>query len=126
MANFPIDFSKTRFLLAILSAISLTLSGPIAYAQDVPTPTPPADGGDFDGAPDPTPGPEAAPEADPVDEPLPATEGAEPIDDVDGIDVTGPAEDTTAPSPTEQPSNSEELEEIPDPTADPAPGVTHP
>ena len=64
MATFSSCFFKVRLLLAIVSTVGLTLAGPaLTYAQDIPTPTPPADGGEFEGAPDPTPGPELEPES---------------------------------------------------------------
>lgn len=98
---------KSHLLFATLSAVGLTLGAiPLSYAQDVPTPTPPADGGTFEGAPDPTPGPE------------PESSTAEPT--TDALPVSVPADsDTTDLPPDESPATdvlSEEAEPLPDAT----------
>jgi hypothetical protein len=60
--GFPKSFSQvlsTRLLVTVVAVVGVCASVvPLAYAQDVPTPTPPADGGEFMGAPEPTPAPE--------------------------------------------------------------------
>lgn len=97
--------SNMHGLLASLSLIGLALgSSPLVYAQDIPTPTPPADGGDFNGAPDPTPSPESTPEAVPVEGPT-----EENVLETNGSTDTLPAEntlgDSIVPESTE-PNNS--------------------
>lgn len=97
-SKFSIRCSQVRLLLALASAIGLTLgSTSFTYAQDIPTPTPPADGGEFEGAPDPTPGVEVI------------LEPAEP-------DSIEPAVDTSTPTAPLPDSPAEVLEESTDPS----------
>lgn len=114
MALFTHQFFKAHLLFATLSAVGLTLgTTPLSYAQDVPTPTPPADGGTFEGAPDPTPGPDIelpADEAEPTTDALPvgAPETPAPADlpinqesDAPETDVLSEESDEAAPLPDE-------------------------
>ncbi|MEA5466778.1 hypothetical protein [Leptothoe sp. PORK10 BA2] len=81
-------FPQVRLLLVSLWVVGYTLGvAPLGYAQDIPTPTPPADGGEFEGAPDPTPGPEATPE--------PSSSPVEPTTPVDGPAPTSDVENPT-------------------------------
>lgn len=121
MATLSTHFSKVRLLLATLSAVGLTL-GPatLVYAQDIPTPTPPADGGDFDGAPDPTPGPEATP--DPVPTAAPEPEASPELEDP-GADVAPAGEpntDVSAPA-TSAPGSDAVLPVGDEPANEPTP-----
>ncbi|MEM9976268.1 MAG: hypothetical protein AAF808_01425 [Cyanobacteria bacterium P01_D01_bin.2] len=98
-------FPKIRLLLVTLSAVGLTLgAAPLGYAQDVPTPTPPADGGDFDGAPDPTPGPEVTPEPE-LSEPLPDDPESDITDPADNLPPEGAGQEVVDPSIRERPGN---------------------
>ncbi|MEM8611696.1 MAG: hypothetical protein AAGF93_06730 [Cyanobacteria bacterium P01_H01_bin.105] len=92
MATFLTRFPQVRLWLASASAMGLMLGTiPVTYAQDIPTPTPPADGGEFEGAPDPTPGPEATPEPT-TDVVVPETDESTPTESPDGgvLDDTAP------------------------------------
>ena len=117
MATFNNRFPKVRLLLAVVSAISLTLGAmPGVYGQDVPTPTPPADGGEFEGAPDPTPGPDVTPEpTDVVSEEDEPTAGDLP----DEPNVAGP--DNTPDTAAEETTDAPTSEELTDDSADEAP-----
>ena len=98
-------FPKIRLLLVTLSAVGLTLgAAPLGYAQDVPTPTPPADGGDFDGAPDPTPGPEVTPEPE-LSEPLPDDPDSDITDPADNLPPEGAGQEVVDPSIRDRPGN---------------------
>ncbi len=109
MANFTSHYPKMRLLLTTLSTIGLTLGVvPLVYAQDVPTSTPPADGGAFDGAPDPTPTeviPEPTPATEPTDDSLVETSGSS-TDTSDTLPAENIPDDTVAPSPVEPGSDN--------------------
>lgn len=117
MAILTTQFFKIRLLLATLSVMSLTLGAtPIGYAQDVPTPTPPADGGTFDGAPEPTPDAEVVPEPElPVSEPVTDELPEGGLEGSTEAPAEGPTPETT---PVELPSEPTSESPIDEPVSD--------